>query len=834
MQNAESKATNQILPKNTLVKILKFGGTSVGSPEAIATAVRILRETKTEGPVIAVCSAMGGVTNSLLAMGNKARKGEDFLEELRALEQRHQDAIRALLPANGQNKALIAVKVRINELEEILFGVKALQELSAAALDKIAAFGELLANEMVAEVLAAQGERSVFTDARRLIRTDSNFGHAIVDKLLSYALIEEWGAGLGDVIPVVTGFIATDGQGHTTTLGRGGSDYTAALLGAALHASEIQIWTDVDGFLTADPRRVRKAYPLETLSYEEAMELCYFGAKVIYPPTMLPAIEKLIPILVKNTFNPDSPGTRVVSRSQQGGGLIKGIASIDAVCLINLQGSGLIGYKGFSGKLFSALAVAGVNIMLITQASSEHSMSLAVAPSEAEAARLAIKDTFELELIRGKLHEPEIVHGLSIMAVVGDNMRHTPGISGKLFHTLGRNGVNVVAIAQGSSERNISVVLENKALSKAINAVHDALFLSSLKTVHAYLVGTGNIGGELIKQLHSSARTLAERHHLQVKVMGITNSRRMLISEGDGIDIDNWHNELETRGEAANIDMFIAKAGSQNLASAVFVDNTSNPAIVEKYPSAFAAGLSIATCNKIGNASSLEQYHSLRKLARTSAVAYHYETTVGAALPIIQTLNDLIMSGDRVLRIQAILSGTISYIFNHYKGELSFAEVVREAQKMGYTEPDPRDDLNGMDFSRKLLILAREMGLPLEMNSIHIDPILPESCLQAPDIDSFYSEMDKAEPHFAAMKHKAAAEGKRLRYIGVLEDGQIRVAPEMVDSSHPFYGLEGSDNIIAFSTERYNQGPLVVKGPGAGPQVTAAGVYADILKIASI
>lgn len=817
------------------MNVLKFGGTSVGNAQAIEATIDIIAEARSRGPVIAVCSAMGGVTNTLLALGEKARSGDEFAEDLRHLEQKHHEVIRTLLRPDQQNRALIAVKVRVNALEEILYGVKALAELSPATLDKIVSFGELLSNEMIAEIATHRGTRCAFTDARRLIRTDSHHGHATVDRKVTDAQIGQWHQDLGDVVPVVTGFIGSDLHGHTTTLGRGGSDYTAAIIGAAVGAEAVQIWTDVDGFMTADPRRVKKAYPLESISYEEAMELCYFGAKVIYPPTMLPAIDAQIPIMVKNTFNPTGAGTVVRARSDEGGGLIKGIASIGHTCLINLQGSGMIGSKGVSSRLFGALAMAGVNVMLITQASSEHSISIAIAPEEVEAAVEAIRQAFELELLRGKIEPPEVVDHLSILAVVGDHMRHTPGISGQLFQTLGRNAVNVVAIAQGSSERNISVVIEQKALSKALNAVHDALFLSSLKTVNAYLVGTGNIGATLINQLRDSAADLAERHHLQIRVMGITNSRKMLLSDGaEGLDLSHWKELLGQEGQPADINAFLAGAAEHNLANAVFVDNTSNAGIVEKYSEAFQAGLSVATCNKIGNSSGLEQYRRFRKTALGHGVQYHYETTVGAALPIIQTLNDLLMSGDKIVRIEAILSGTISYIFNHYEGDATFAEVVRKAQELGYTEPDPRDDLNGMDFSRKMLILAREMGLPLEMNSVAIESILPEACLQAPDIDRFYQSLEDAEDHFAAMKHGAAANGQKLRYIGVLEEGKIRIAPEAVDANHPFFGLGGSDNIIAFTTERYNQGPLVVKGPGAGPQVTAAGVYADIIKIASL
>lgn len=777
---------------------------------------------------------MGGVTDRLLAAGEKARRGEEFIEDLRDIEERHREVIRTLLPPAEQNKALIAVKVRMNALEEILYGVKALSELSWATLDKITAYGELLSNEMIAEITNRTTCPAAFGDARNFFRTDSTFGNATVDRAASDPLIKAWYEGIGDAVPIITGFIAANALGQTTTLGRGGSDYTAALLGAALEADEIQIWTDVDGFMTADPRRVKKAYPLKTLTYEEAMELCYFGAKVIYPPTMLPAVASGIPITVKNTFNPESRGTTVKHRSEtdDGKGLIKGIASIDDVCLINVQGSGMIGSRGVSSRLFSALAGAGVNVILITQASSEHSISLGVAPGQSEAAVAAIEEAFEPERMRGHIDAPEVISDLSIMAVVGENMRRTSGLSGQLFRTLGRNGVNVVAIAQGSSERNISVVIEKKALSKALNAVHDSLFLSSLKTVNAYLTGTGTIGAELIRQLNDSSEALAKRHHLQIKVRGITNSRKMIFAGEDGIDLSSWKAQLEM-GEPADIDRFLARAAEDNLQNSVFVDNTSNSGIVAKYPHAFDSGLSVVTCNKIGNSASLEQYTAFRSAALKHLVSYNYETTVGAALPIIQTLNDLIMSGDKVVRIQAILSGTISFIFNNFKDNVTFAEVVREAQAQGYTEPDPRDDLNGMDFARKMLILSREMGLDTEPSDVEIVPILPEACLQAPDIDAFYSELEKAEPHFSAMKNKAEAAGEKLRYIGVLEGKKIRIAPESVDASHPFFGLEGSDNIIAFSTERYNQGPLVVKGPGAGPQVTAAGVYADIIKVAS-
>jgi aspartokinase/homoserine dehydrogenase 1 len=813
--------------------ILKFGGTSVGTPSSIRTLLDILKSQADNGkPFIVVCSAMGGVTNAILAMSKAALHKEEFIDGLRRIESMHQEAIREILKVENQNRALIATKVMINELEELLFGVRALGELSPGVQDKLVAFGELLSNQMIAEMIQQEVGPATFTDARSLVKTDNHFGNATVHVDATYEAIQSWHAGLKGAIAVVTGFIGSDDAGRTTTLGRGGSDYTAALFGAALGAEEVQIWTDVDGFMTADPRLVKSAYTLAELSYEEAMELSYFGAKVIYPPTMIPAIAKGIPITIKNTFNPSHTGTRIHSSPADDRGLIKGIASVGDVCLVNVQGSGLIGMKGFSARMFIALAEAGVNVMLITQASSEHSITMAVSPDDGNRSIEALNAAFALELQSGKMQAPELVKGLSILAVVGENMRHARGLSGKLFSTFGRAGINVVAIAQGSSELNISVVIDKKDLGRALNAVHDSLFLSPLKTVNVFCAGTGKIGAELLDQLYRASAYLASDHHLQINVLGIANSRKMLLSNNGGLDLSQWRKDLDEKGQKADTQGFLAAMAARNLPNTALVDNTSNRSLVSKYEWVFGHDLSVITCNKIGNSESFDQYVRFRDAARKSAVNYHYETTVGAALPIIRTLNDLRISGDEIIKIEAILSGTISFIFNNFKGDRSFGDVVREAQEKGYTEPDPRDDLNGLDFSRKMLILAREMGLSLEMTDVHIDPILPEACLNAPDIDTFYQELDKAAAHFEKLKNKAADEGKVIRYIGVLENKQIHIAIKLVDSSHAFYGLTGSDNIIAFTTERYLHDPLVVKGPGAGPQVTAAGVFADIVRVA--
>jgi len=812
--------------------VLKFGGTSVGSVQAIKTLVDIVKTAESDGqhPLV-VCSAMGGVTNQLLVLGEVALRGESFIDELRNIEGRHQEVVRALLHTAQQNAALIAIKVHVNELEEMLYGVKALGELSASVSDKLVAFGELLSNQLVAFLLHQEVGKATFGDARKLVLTDSQFGKANLVEAETYERIRHWHANLGDSIGVVTGFIGADQQGRTTTLGRGGSDYTAAILGAALQAEEVQIWTDVDGFMTADPRVVKNAYSLDQLTYEEAMELSYFGAKVIYPPTMLPAIGRQIPIRIKNTFNPNHNGTLIGNRPSETASLIKGIASVSDIHLINVQGSGIIGVKGFSGRLFTALANAGVNIMLITQASSEHSISFAVSPQEAAKAKEAIEAAFEYQISQGRLHEPQIMTDLGILAVVGENMRHTRGLSGKLFSTLGRSGINVVAIAQGSSELNISVVMSKADLPKALVAVHDSLFLSPVNTINVFCVGTGKIGAELLDQIHRASAKLAADHHLSIKVRGISNSRKMLLSE-DGLDLSNWRMQLENDGQKADTQTYLDAAIALNLPNTALVDNTSTRAFIPHYESLFKENVSVITCNKIGNSERYEQYQLFRDLALRNTVVYHYETTVGAALPIIRTLNDLLVSGDRILQIEAILSGTISFIFNNFKGERKFVDVVRQAQAEGYTEPDPRDDLNGLDFSRKMLILAREMGLKLEISDVQIEPILPQTCLAAPTIEAFYAELEASDAHFEGLKHSATAQNKALRYIGILEQGKMRISLQYVDSNHAFYSLTGSDNIIAFTTERYHTDPLVVKGPGAGIQVTAAGVFADIVRIA--
>lgn len=811
------------------MKVLKFGGTSVGSLDALKNVKLIIeKEFRNDEPLIVICSAFSGITNSLLLAAEEALAQNDFSQILKSAEEKHYQIISGLLPRTMQNPLLMLVKVSFNEIEDVLFSVKNLGELSGRIKDRILSYGEQMSNKIISAYLQSEHFPAIYKDARELIVTDSNFGNAAVDFNKTKTNLKNWKPE--NQIYVVTGFIAKDENNDTTTLGRGGSDYTAAILGSGLEADVIQIWTDVDGFMTADPRLVKNAFSQPELSYQEAMEMSYFGAKVIYPPTMIPAIESQIPIYIKNTFNPENPGTLIHQKSEISKGLIKGIVSIEKTCLVNITGNGMIGMKGFSGRLFNALAKYEVNVILITQASSEHSISFVVNFSDEKRAEKAIREEFEFEINAKKIDEPQFNNELSILSVVGENMKKTRGVSGKFFSALGKNGINIIAIAQGSSELNISAVIERDELSKALNVVHDSLLLSPVKTFNVMFAGTGNIGKELFKQLKREEENLEKNHQIKINVVGVTNSRKMIISENESLNFDL--NEIMDKDlEKSNLNYFINSISSKNLPNLVFIDNTSSEDVVNHYPQLFDNNISVVTCNKKGNSSGYEQYSKFKRQAKKKNVSFLYETNVGAGLPIIKTLNDLWISGDEILKIEAILSGTISYIFNNYVGDKTFAEVVRTAQELGYTEPDPRDDLNGMDFSRKMLILGREIGLPLEMSDVSIKDFLPEACLKADSIPSFYEELEKNESYFSSFKNEAESSGQKLRLIGILEDGKINIEVKMVDANHAFYGLSGSDNIISFTTSRYRNTPLVVKGPGAGAEVTAAGVFADLVRV---
>ncbi|MGN0019400.1 MAG: bifunctional aspartate kinase/homoserine dehydrogenase I [Sphingobacterium hotanense] len=813
------------------MKILKFGGTSVGSVESIQAVLKIVKASFDAGekPLV-VLSAMSGVTNLLTQMAEDAAAGKPFDEGLKQLEERHFEVVKKLIAVKYQNPVLTRLKLLFNELEELLQGVSALKELSNQSRDLIVSFGERCSNYLVAKVMEQEVPESEYINASYYVKTDSNFGNAHLNEPLTTQLIQALSHTHADKLLFVTGFIGSNEQGRITTLGRGGSDYTAAIFGSVLNATAIEIWTDVNGMLTADPRIVKKAFSLPVLSYTEAMELSYFGAKVIYPPTMVPAFLKKIPIVIRNTFEPELAGTVIQFESGKSSYPIKGISSIADVSVINLTGSGMVGKSGFSGRLFTLLAREQINVILITQSSSEHSITFAVNPSDAEKAVKLISTEFELELLANKLSAPVIEESLSILAIVGENMKRTPGMSGRLFHALGRNGINVRAIAQGSSEFNISVIINKEDLAKALNAVHDAFFAELKKTLHVFNLGTGNIGATLFKQLHEQHDFLLDHNDIEIKVVGLANSRRMLF-DADGVDLSNWQSALDEQGEVADLASFVSKMQAMNLPNCVFIDNTASKLPATYYEEIFKSNISIVTCNKIANSGEYAQYRSLHETARKHGVDFFYETNVGAGLPIVRVLKDLMLSGDRILKIEAILSGTISYIFNNFNGDASFYDVVKKAQELGYTEPDPRDDLGGVDFMRKMLILARDAGHVIESSDVDLGDILPENCLKASSVDEFYTELLKSDDYFNNLKDQAAKEGKVIRYIGSLEDGKVSISLQMVDETHPFYALSGSDNIISFTTERYKERPLVVKGPGAGAEVTAGGVFADLVNV---
>ncbi len=843
------------------MKVLKFGGTSVGSPAAIAALLAILKQYYQNGErFAAVFSAFSKVTDTLIEMATEASKGKERYRDLfGAVRHRHFDAIEALLEPANRPEVESHIAANFEALGNVLHGIYLLHEVSARSLDFVVSFGERNSTFIIARAMQQAGIPTGFLDTRDVVRTDTHFGSARVDFEETNRLVRAYFAAHPQV-QAVTGFIGSTADGITTTLGRGGSDYTAAILGAALHASVIEIWTDVDGVLTADPRRVKKAFTLQSMTYREAMEMSHFGAKVIYPPTIQPALAKGIPLLIRNTFNPQFPGTYIgtAHTSPPGGGenivlpasvpdqarlelyspppggtgapegaAICGISSINQICLLTLQGSGLFGVPGIAARLFGALARAGVNIVIITQGSSESSITFAVSPAQAKTARQAAEQEFLYE-IREKLIEPlKIEENLSVVAIVGENMRYRPGVAGRLFSALGKNGINIVAIAQGSSELNVSVVIGAADETKALNAIHEAFFLSDTRTLHLYLVGVGLIGSTLLKQIQAQAAFLREKRNLEIRIAGLANSRKMAFSE-DGLDLTAWKETLEA-GESFSMPRFLEHMKGLNLPNAVFIDNTASEEIAGFYEQILDASISVSTPNKVAASSTYRQYSRLKQIADKRGVLWRYETNVGAGLPIITTLNDLIHSGDRILKIEGVLSGTLSFIFNHFKPGTRFSDIVRQAKQLGLTEPDPREDLSGADMRRKLLILAREAGLPLEANDIQVENILPRACLAVHSVEEFFEELEKHDGDFEQRRRQAETKDTALRFVAKLEGHHASISLQAYDRQHPFYFLSGSDNMVVFTTERYRERPLVVRGPGAGAEVTAAGVFAEVI-----
>lgn len=812
--------------------IMKFGGSSVATPERIANVIEIVRgrAQKYRNRIGVVVSAFGGVTDQLIQLSQLASDHQEkYLQILDALQKRHLDTVKALIGSERQKEILSKVQILLEELKDTLHGVYLVKELSPKTRDFILSFGERLSALIISEAMKEKGLPSEYCDARTLIKTDDQFGNARIYGDLTEKNIQNYCKEL-KTIPVITGFIGSTLENETTTLGRGGSDYTASIFGTALHVSEIEIWTDVNGVMTADPRMVKKAFPIPSLSYEEAMELSHFGAKVIYPPTIQPAMEKRIPLRILNSFQPEFEGT-FIGKKIPSPYQIRGISSIHEVALVLVEGGGMFGAVGFAGRLFNALAKNQINVILISQASSEHSICFAVDPHQAKRTKKVIEEEFKTEFETKKLEPVTIDPHAAIVAVVGENMRHTPGIAGRLFQALGKNGINVLAIAQGSSELNISVVISKHDVAKAMNALHDAFFLSGTKTIHLFLLGTGLIGSTLLKQLHTQYPVLIKENALDIRLIGLGNIDAMVFQE-EGIPLDQWKEALRS-GEPMNVPKFVQQMKKMNLPNSIFVDCTGSSEVVNHYEEILNASISIVTPSKIANSGPYSQYQRLHNAANRHGVKFLYETNVGAGLPVINTLNDLIASGDTLLKIEAVLSGTLSYIFNTFTKEKPFSEIVRQASQMGLTEPDPRDDLSGLDVARKLLILAREAGHALEFEDIALEPVVPEAVNKKGSVEEFLKELKKYDPIFEKKLEEAERKNCLLRYVAILENGKAEVGLREISKEHPFSSLSGSDNMIVFTTERYRERPLVVKGPGAGAEVTAAGVFADILRIAN-
>ena len=815
------------------MKVLKFGGTSCGTVSSIQAVLEIIKGKQAqEKGVAAVFSAMSGVTNKLIEAGYKATEGDlTYLEIIQAIENRHFEVVRALIEVKSQSKVFANIRTIINELDDLLKGISLIKEISLRTCDLVVSFGERLSTTLIYEILKAQGVDCQFLDARKVVRTNANFGMAEVNFEVTNRQIQEYFSKTKS-LQLITGFIGSTEKGETTTLGRGGSDYTGSIFGAALNAEEIEIWTDVDGMMTADPRKVKNAFTIPTVTYSEAMELTHFGAKVIYPPSLQPAFAKNIPIRVLNTFNTDFIGTVVNRSAEPSEYIITGISSIDNLALVNLQGSGMIGVAGVSAKLFTVLAKHKISVILISQASSEHSICFAIEPSASVEVKEILEKEFKAEIAIGDVEGIEIQENLSVIAVVGEGMKKHTGVSGKLFSVLGKNGINIIATAQGSSELNISVVIEKKDISKALNVIHDTFFFSQVKTLNLFLVGTGLIGKALLNQLQGQEGYLSKYKALKINLVGVMNSRKMLINS-EGISMDSWFEDLDNTGKKSELWQFVAEAKRLNLPNSIFADCTANKEIHNEYLGLFEANISVVTPNKVANSGRYADYALLHQTALKKGVKFLYETNVGAGLPVINTLQGLIASGDKFERIEGVLSGTLSYIFNNFKAGIKFADIVREAKVKGYTEPDPREDLSGMDVARKILILGREIGLRLEPEDVTIEKLLPENCELAPTVDDFFKELEVSNTYFEDMVNQAEAKGEVLRFIATLENNKINIGVKSINKSHPFYMMDGADNVISFTTKRYHDRPLVIKGPGAGAEVTASGVFADIVAIGS-
>lgn len=810
------------------MKVLKFGGSSVGSVSSMLSVKKIVESV--DDNVIVVVSALGGITDKLINTSKMAAAGDSAYEkEMKEIVNRHIEMVYTLIPACKEREDLLElVNELLSELKDIFQGIFLIRDLSPKTSATIVSYGERLSSAIAAVLI----KDAVWYDSRTFIKTEKKHNKHILDSELTNQLVRETFKELPKVA-MVPGFISTDKHtGEVTNLGRGGSDYTASIIAAALDADILEIWTDVDGFMTADPKVISTAYPITELSYVEAMELCNFGAKVVYPPTIYPVCHKNIPILIKNTFNPEAPGTIVKQDADHFSKPIKGISSINNTCLITMTGLGMVGVIGVNYRIFKTLAENGISVFLVSQASSENSTSIGVRNEDAELACKVLDEEFAKEIEMGEISPMKAEGGLATVAIVGENMKHTPGIAGKLFGTLGRNGINVIACAQGASETNISFVVNGSSLRKTLNVIHDSFFLSEYQVLNLFICGIGTVGHSLIDQIKSQQEKLMQERGLKLRVVGIANGHQAYFTRR-GIDLSNYRQILEEQGMPSSPQVLHDEIIGMNIFNSVFVDCTASADIAALYKEFLSHNISVVAANKIAASSDYAIYSELKSIARLRGVKYLFETNVGAGLPVISTMNDLITSGDKILRIEAVLSGTLNFIFNKISADLSLSQAIHQAKEQGYSEPDPRIDLCGKDVIRKLVILAREAGYLLNQEDVEKHLFIPDSYFEG-KLDDFWKRIPELDAEFEERRKVLEAGNKRWRFVARFEDGKGSVSLQEVTPEHPFYNLEGSNNIILLTTERYREYPMLIQGYGAGASVTAAGVFADIMRIANI
>ena len=809
------------------MKVLKFGGTSVANSESISKVISILNNNQDDN-ILVVVSALGGVTNLLQEC--LTLKGKSTEKVLKNIEGRHLEIINNLSSLDGQSSLKSFLKEKLNQLEEILDAISTIDEVTKKTVSKVLTLGEILSSNMIFEILKQKGFDISYINSQELIYTKLVNNNEILDAEKSSINIKNKIELVDSKVMITAGYICSNELDEISNLGRGGSDYSASIYAKYCNAKSLEIWTDVSGVFSANPKIVEKASPIEFLSYKEAMELSFFGAKVIYFPTLQPLIEENIPVYIKNTFDQDAIGTCISNSTKlDEDEIVKGISHIDNISIINFEGSGMVGVPGFSKRFFESLSSKQINVVMITQASSEFSICIAVKSSDAKLAKEVLDNEFEFEISQKRINESQIESNLSNIAIVGDKMKSKKGISGKLFHSLGQNNINIRAIAQGASERNISIIIDKDNTKKALNALHETFFEENLKDIHIFITGVGNVGGFLIEQIKNQKDFIAKNLKINLKVLGISNSRKMIISDSE-IDLKDWSKDLDKSKIVSDSNDFQNKILDLNLRNSLFIDNTASDLIPNTYNKYLNNGIGIITCNKIANSGTLNNYENLKTLSRNNNCSFLYETNVGAALPVISTLNNLINSGDKIIKIEAVLSGTLNYIFNSFNKVDTFHKIVSNAVDLGYTEPDPKIDLCGVDVSRKILILARESGYKIEMEDIKKNHFLPNDSINAESKEDFLLSLENNKDHFNSILKKSQENNSRLKFVAKLDKGKASVGLESVSAEHPFYDLVGSDNITVFYTERYKDSPLVVKGAGAGGEFTASGVFADIIK----